>query len=370
MTRRTPATTAVLLFTLLLATSLAGCLDGEDETTALRILSYDVFVISDEMVEAFEAEHEVEVELIKVDDTGAVLARALQSQAAGAPIADLIIGIDNTYLQDALDAGLYQSWSRHTEVDLRRNVTSEAFVPYSGDLVIPFDWGHVCLNYDDAWRDSQDIPVPTSLWNLTEDDWAGRVVVPNARTSSPGRAFLVATVDAMEQDEDTATDFTDWWAAMEANDLIVVDSWSQAYEVHYSAGYGKWNDGHIGDARVVVSYCHSPGAEAFWSEGGSTSSRALDIDHASFRQVEYAGIAADADEPGLAAAFMAALLSESVQAQIPETNVMIPVFSGMGLPAGPYANHTVTPGEPAGITAQRIGGAMPGWLAAWDTAVA
>lgn len=50
---------------------------------------------------------------------------------------------------------------------------------------------------------------------------------------------------------------------MKNNDVIVTSGWTEAYEIHYSGGYGVWTEGHIGDAAITVSYCHSPGVEAF-----------------------------------------------------------------------------------------------------------
>ena len=372
---RAPPHVLLLMLVLLAGTSLSGCIGAEeDERPLLRILSYNVFALSEAVIADFEETHGARVEVLKVDDTGAVLDRALQAQAIGVPIADLVIGLDTTHLPEALDAGLFQPWSARTPGDVRSRLSEEAVRPHPVTMAVPYDWGHVCLNVDEAWLKAERVPVPTSLWNLTVAPWTSHVVVQNPRTSSPGRAFLTATVDHFRNDGDNVSgdnvsDHRDWWSAMRQNDLIIVDSWSQAYEIHYSGGYGRFVDGHIGDAHAVVSYCHSPGAEAYWSENGSTRSLALDIERASLLQVEYAGITANALQPDLAGAFIAHLLSDEVQATLPDTQVMWPAVRGLGLPAGPYTEHSLTPTQGAEVSGEEIAANMARWLDEWDQAI-
>ena len=47
-----------------------------------------------------------------------------------------------------------------------------------------------------------------------------KLTFPSPVTSSPGRAFLVATIDYFENDNDTETDAFDWWEAITDNDAI------------------------------------------------------------------------------------------------------------------------------------------------------
>jgi thiamine transport system substrate-binding protein len=211
--------------------------------------------------------------------------------------------------------------------------------------------------------------MPTDLWDLTGEDWKGKVAVQNPRTSTPGRAFLAATVDYFENDADNSTDYSDWWSAMNDNDIIITNGWSESYLQYYEAGYGVWDDSFIGGAHATVSYCHSPGAEAYWGSG-ATNSVALNISGASFLQVEYAGIASG---PGVniegAKVFLELLLSNSIQSTIPDTNVMYPVLSHLSIPEGAYSDHTAEPVD-ASISMQRIATEMHGWLTEWDLVMA
>ena len=244
----------------------------------------------------------------------------------------------------------------------------KALVPYDGPYAVPFDQGYMCLNYDTQIVDGVNYTVPTSLWDLTEDEWKGKVAFPSPETSSPGRAFMTATTDYFANDEDSTTDWTDWWAAMSANDVIITSGWSEAYETHYTGGYGEWTDGYVGDAHVVVSYCHSPGVEA-WYSGNWTKSAALDLPKASFHQVEYAA-AVQGGNLGAASAFIEYLLSQDVNNNMPTENFMYPVLEGSDLPEDDgYRYHSVIPEQPADVSAKDISDNMESWLQDWNKAM-
>ena len=356
-----------IALTVILTAQLSGCLQPVDETEphrqVIRVLTYDVFALSEEMLNDFTNRTGIEVEIIKVDDAGTVLARALQTKDD--PIADVIVGIDNSFLQVAIDNDIYQTMEKPNVA-----LHEEAISPYSEDLVMPYDWGRVCINYDENYGDGENVTAPTSLWNLSENEWRGKVAVQNPRTSSPGRSFLLATVDYFANDDDNSSDFADWWTAMKANDVIVTDGWTEAYETHYSGGYGQWYDGFIGDAHAVVSYCHSPGVEAYYGDNWTTS-KALTLDHSSFVQVEYVGIAAGAADPDSAQLFINEMLSDSVQSSISLSNFMYPASSEFTLPTdNGYLYHTGVPDVDSQLTPEDISDGIDGWLNDWDSAMA
>jgi thiamine transport system substrate-binding protein len=344
----------------MMMTAFSGCLGNEevsgDENAVLRVITYDSFGISKEMLSAFTNETGFGVKLTRAGDAGTVLATSLQTRDSN--LYDLALGIDNSYLGSALAADLFQP----LDVD-RSGLSARALVSYDGDLAIPYDVGSICLNYDSSYVDGENVTVPQSLWDFTDDNWTGKVAVQNPRTSSPGRAFLIATATHLGEDYD------DWWAAMNANDVIVSDGWTEAYEVHYSAGYGVWNDGFIGDAKAVVSYCHSPGVEAYFGDNW-TNSVALDIPGASFGQIEYAALLAGSKNGEAAKAFVEWLISEDINAQMPTLNYMYPAIAGGELPedAG-YRWHSVVPTD-AVVSPETIEADIADWLDAWDTSMA
>jgi thiamine transport system substrate-binding protein len=360
------------LMLMLSSVAFAGCIGTEvsvnendqpnGEPTTLRILSYDAFGISNEMLDEFTNQTGIEVSLSRAGDAGGVLATALQTQ--NAPIHDLILGIDNSYLGAALEAGLFQPIELQTG-----SLAARAAAPYVGNLVVPFDYGSVCINYDSTYVDGENMTVPESLWDFTGENWTGKVAVQNPRTSSPGRSFLIATTDYFANDADGDTDYADWWAAMNANEVIVTDGWTAAYETHYTGGYGQWYDGFLGDAHAVVSYCHSPGVEAFFGSNWTTSV-ALDIPGASFAQVEYAGIPVGAGETAAATTFIEWLLSPNINSQMPTLNYMYSALDGTDLPeTDGYRHHSATPTD-AEVSPAEISANITDWLNEWDTAMA
>lgn len=371
--------TIFLTILLMLTTPLTGCLDqiepilvdetgecvvlepGRTSDGKLRILTYDIAAFSDDMLSEFTNQTGYEIEMIRTDDSGGILEQLLQTQQAQQ--ADLAIGLDNTYLQTALNFCLLQAHNA-TVSDL----SESALEPYNGPLALPFDRGDVCLNYDETRVDGRNVTVPTSLWNLTEPAWNGLTAFPSPVTSSPGRAFMAATIDYFENDEDNTTDAFDWWNAMANNGAIFTSGWTEAYEIHYSGGYGEWVEGHLGDAAMTVSYCHSPGVEAFYS-GNWTKSTSLTLPRSSFHQVEYAGVINGGTELEAANAFIAYLLSEEVNRNMPENNLMQSVLVNATWPETEgYAHHTDVPTLNAEISNERIADEMETWLTDWKEA--
>ena len=124
--------------------------DGE-----LVIVTYDVTGLTDSMLSEFTNQTGYEINLMKLDDAGSILDHLMQYKDN--QIADLAIGLDNTYLQTAIDNGvLWEHFANFT------NISDSALIPYNGPLAVPFDQGYICLNYDSDVVDGEDIAVPTS----------------------------------------------------------------------------------------------------------------------------------------------------------------------------------------------------------------
>lgn len=361
---------AYLLLTLVFFAPLSGCLSmhsitdecviqsGSDDGT-LTIVTYDIIAISDDVLADFTAQTGYDVNILATDDAGGILENLLLTKEA--PQADLALGLDNTYLQTALDNCLLAPHSA-TLPDL----DSQALAPYNGKMAVPFDQGYVCLNADIEALEGNNISFPTTLEELTDDAWKGRTAFPSPTTSSPGRAFMTATIDYFEQTSTMSA--MEWWSAMADNDAIFTTGWTEAYEVHYSGGYGVWEAGYIGDAWLTVSYCHSPGVEAFYG-GNYTISKAIDIDRTSFHQVEYAAKVNGGGSSDAVDAFIEFLLSDEINKNMPENNYMYSVLEGEDLPVeNGYRHHSPVPSNPAEISTERIDEEMEDWLMEWRDA--
>ena len=80
-------------------------------------------------------------------------------------------------------------------------------------------------------------------------------MVENPATSSPGLAFMLATIAQFGEDG-----WQDYWKQLEANGVEVASSWDEAYYTDFSGGSGK------GPKPLVVSYASSPPAEVIFAE--------------------------------------------------------------------------------------------------------
>lgn len=367
--------------TLLLISSLSGCLSDEqlselesvnacdsevqvrESDGTLKILTYDIFQgYSNELIEQFVNQTGIQVEVIRTDDAGGILDQMMLTQMA--PQADLMLGLDNTYLPTALQNCLLIEHNTTPE-----NLTQSSRDFYDGEMALPFDEGDVCLNYDEDALAASNISVPTSLWDLTEPEWNGKLAIPSPITSSPGRAFLVATYDYFTDETNAEQgNMSSWWKAIADNGAIFTSGWTESYTTYYTGGYGEYTEGYIGGAYMTVSYCHSPGVEAYFAEN-YTHSTSLILPKSSFHQVEYTGVINGAAEVDAARLFIQYITSPEVNVNMPVYNSMYSVIEGNELPeTNGYLYHSDVVNSTSTITNEIIEQYMDEWLIDWQKA--
>ena len=367
--------------TLLLISSLSGCLSDEqlselesvnacdsevqvrESDGTLKILTYDIFQgYSNELIEQFVNQTGIQVEVIRTDDAGGILDQMTLTQMA--PQADLMLGLDNTYLPTALQNCLLIEHNATPE-----NLTQSSRDFYDGEMALPFDEGDVCLNYDEDALAASNISVPTSLWDLTESEWNGKLAIPSPITSSPGRAFLVATYDYFTDETNAEQgNMSSWWKAIADNGAIFTSGWTESYTTYYTGGYGEYTEGYIGGAYMTVSYCHSPGVEAYFAEN-YTHSTSLILPKSSFHQVEYTGVINGAAEVDAARLFIQYITSPEVNVNMPVYNSMYSVIEGNELPeTNGYLYHSDVVNSTSTITNEIIEQYMDEWLIDWQKA--
>ncbi|MDC3236472.1 thiamine ABC transporter substrate-binding protein [Candidatus Poseidoniaceae archaeon] len=367
--------------TLLLFSPLSGCLSDEqlselesvnacdseiqvrESDGTLKILTYDIFQgYSNELIEQFVNQTGIQVEVIRTDDAGGILDQMMLTQMA--PQADLMLGLDNTYLPTALENCLLIEHNVTPE-----NLTQSSRDFYDGEMALPFDEGDVCLNYDEDALLASNISVPTSLWDLTEPEWNGKLAIPSPITSSPGRAFLVATYDYFTDETNAEQgNMSTWWKAIADNGAIFTSGWTESYTTYYTGGYGEYTEGYIGGAFMTVSYCHSPGVEAFFAEN-YTHSTSLVLPKSSFHQVEYTGVIHGAAEVDAARLFIQYITSPEVNINMPVYNSMYSVIAGNDLPeTNGYLYHSDVVNSTSTITNEIIEQNMDEWLIEWQKA--
>ena len=341
--------TAIASIMLVLAFTVA-C--GEDEDSELVIMTHDSFDISEAVIDEFEEANNATVVIQKAGDAGEALVRAILEK--GNPSADLLYGIDNTYLGRALEQEIFDEYRS----DLLDQVPDEFEFDSSGH-VTPIDYGYVNLNYDRDFLTENGLTPPGTLEELTGPDWDGSLVVENPATSSPGLAFLIATIAYFGEDDDY--DYLDFWADMKANDVLVKDGWSDAYYTDFTK-YG-------GDRPLVVSYATSPAAEFHFSEEPieAPPTGNILIDNATFTQIEGIGILKGTNSKNLAKKFIDFALGIRFQEDFPDKMFVYPVNENAATPD--FFKFAEVPSQPAGISAEEIGEKREQWIQAWTDVV-
>lgn len=276
----------------------------------LTLLTHDSFAVSEGTLEAFTETTGIEIEVRQLGDTGQLVSEAVLT--ADQPLGDVLYGIDSTFLCRGLSAGLFQP----VALDELESVPAELRLdPH--DRVVPIDYGDVCVNY---WVDAfAGEDPPASLTDLTDPAHAGRFVTENPETSSPGLAFLLATIAAFGEDG-----WQDYWSALRDNDVEVTSDWTSAYYGSFVAGGG--------DRPIVTSYATSPVAEVVFADPPVAAPPTAVLTDSCFRQVEFAGVLAGTAHPEAAATLVAFLLSPTFQADIPLNMFVYPARSDVDPP--------------------------------------
>jgi thiamine transport system substrate-binding protein len=222
--------------------------------------------------------------------------------------------------------------------------------------LLPVDRGDVCLNYDIAYFEENDLAVPSGLADLTDPAYEGLLVVENPATSSPGLAFLLASVAEFGVDGWQA-----YWEDLAANDIVVQPGWTEAY-------YGDFTVAGGGDRPLVVSYASSPPAEVIFADPPIEEAPTGVIVESCFGQVEFTGILEGTDEPEAAQQVIDFLLSRQLQEDIPLNMFVFPANETASLPPE-FVEHTVIPDEPLTVEADVIDANREVWIEEWNEIV-
>lgn len=345
------ALTAVVALTACSATGGATPGTSDDATSAgtVTLVTHESFGLSDGLLEQFEADTGLTVEVVQQADAGALVNQLVLTKDA--PLGDLVFGVDDAFASRALDEGVVVP----VELDAPAAQDAAAYaVPGDEGALTAVDLGDVCLNVDTGWFAERGVPEPTTLESLLDPAYRDLVVVPDPVTSSPGLAFLLATVGAFGEDG-----WVDYWGGLRDNGLRVADGWSEAYSTDFTAGGGG------GPRPVVLSYASSP-PFTVPEDGDAPTTRAL-LDTC-YRQVEYAGVLAGAANPEGATQLLEFLLSDEVQADIPTSMYMYPVSSSVELPEE-WARWAPLAAEPFDVAPADIAEHREQWLQTWSDTV-
>lgn len=320
--------------------------NGDWAGTTIRLATHDSFALSDGTLEAFTAETGIKVEVLPSGDAGTMVSQAVLT--AGNPVADVLYGIDNTFLCRGTRAGVFVPYASTALADV-----DDGYELDPDHLVTPIDVGDVCLNY--SRRAFPGDKAPTSLDDLRDPALADAFVTENPESSSPGLAFLLATVAAYGEDG-----WEDYWADLRSNGVLVVPGWEEAYE-------GKFKGGS-GDRSIVTSYASSPVADVLYSDPPRDKPAIGVIADACFRQVEFAGVLAGTEHPEAAARLVDFMLSRRFQEDLPLNMFVEPVNARAVVPAEFKAHRTVV-SNPLTLNPAEIEAGRDRWTERWTEIV-
>ncbi len=329
----------LLLAGILAALVMVSC--GDNDVTsgtpaAVTLVTYDSFPTKDtplnDALAAFTADTGIVVNIVTAGDAGTMVTKAVLT--AGNPEGDVMWGVDNTLLSAATEGRVFD-----------------------GEPV-EVDFGDVCVNYDIAWFADNGIDPPTTMDDLLLPEYKDLLVVQNPSTSSPGLAFLLATIAHTGED-----DWQQYWTDLRANGVEVVDSWDSAYYERFSGAAGS-----AGDKPLVVSYGSSPPAEVVFADPPRDDAPTGVVGSTCFRQTEYAGVLRGTKHPDEAAQLREFLLSEAFQKELPLTLFVYPANPSVALPEV-FTKFAVVPTNPFTFDPVTIAENRQQWQDQWTEIV-
>ena len=336
--------TLVALVVLALAAS--ACSDSsEPAVEQLTLMTHDSFALSEGVLEQFASETGITVNVLNAGDAGSMLSQAILTKDN--PIADVIYGVDNTFLSRALDEGIFLEY----ESELIDDVFAELVVD---PRATPIDFGDVCVNYDRAAFDA--IPPPRTLADLIDPIYRDMLVVQDPASSSPGLAFLLATIGYFGQTGEYT--WKDYWGDLKANGVLVTSGWTEAYTSEFSGGGGG------GDRPIVVSYASSPAVGVYFTDPPPADAPTASLLDGCFRQVEYAAILDGTPDPSAAGMLIDYLLSVPVQEDIPLNMFVYPANSEAVLPEV-FVDFSPVPSTPVAVAVDAIEANRETWINEW-----
>jgi thiamine transport system substrate-binding protein len=247
-------------------------------------------------------------------------------------------------LSRALDADVFVPYVTVHRDDL--DVSAVALAP-NGE-VTPVDSGDVCINYDTAWFAERNITPPLTLQALASSTYRNLLVTPNPVSSSPGLAFLLATIAEFDDG------WQQWWQTLRDNNILVVESWSDAYYGHFTAASD-------GERPLVVSYATSPPAEVLFADPRPTEAPTAVAALTCFRQYEFAGILRGSKHLAQAQLLIDFFVSRQFQEDLPLTQFVWPINNTASVPKE-FLDYALRPDNPLTIDPAVIAERRAEWL--------
>jgi thiamine transport system substrate-binding protein len=347
-----------LVLLLMAVAFLTSCAAKPEQQKTLTIMTHDSFAVSESLVTQFEEENNVKLVFVKSGDAGSALNRAILMKDS--PEADVFYGVDNTFLSRALAEDIFIPY----DAPELKNIAAE-FKLDEQNRALPVDYGDVCINYDKAYFSEHHLALPQSLDDLKKPEYGsgdgkdGLLVVENPAVSSPGLAFLFATIAQYGEDG-----YLDYWKALKDNGMVVVNDWNTAYYTNFSGSSGK------GAQPMAVSYASSPAVEVVYATSPVSDAPTASLvgDGMCFRQIEFVGILKGTKNEKLAQKFVDFMLDKSFQEDMPLQMFVYPVNPDAQLP-DVFVKYNQVPEKSSSLDPALIASKRDAWIQAWTDTV-
>lgn len=330
---------ASLLIVAVFALSLFGAVPATaKETPTLTVYSYEsIEPWMKEIIPIFENEYGAKVRLVTFGDAGEVLSKLILEKDN--PQADVVIGIDNSYLQKAIQAEVLIPY-RPENAGYIPEWIIEDFDPTFH--LTPYDYGAIAIVYK---KDVVKNP-PKTFEDLTKPEWKGKLIVENPLTSSTGMAFFLWTIGVY------GDKWPYYWEKLKQNDVIIVKGWGEGWEM--------WDKNQ---APLFVSYATDPAYSA--CNYNDTSIGAVFLNNTAYVQIEGAGIVKGTKNLELAKKFINFLISKEAQEKLPLNQWMYPVNKEVELPPCFSYALDVSSARVISITSEELAENTDKWLREW-----
>ncbi|HEX4777443.1 MAG TPA: thiamine ABC transporter substrate-binding protein [Acidimicrobiia bacterium] len=353
--------TAALAVLVTVAALLASCGSSggtkpaaSKQTTTITLMTHDDFATSKSLLPSFTRQTGITVKVLHAGDAGAAVNQAILTKSH--PLGDAFFGVDNTFLSRALDAGIFVPYA---SPELSQVPAEFRLDPQH--RVTPIDYGDVCVNDDKGYFADHHLAVPQTLDDLADARYKNLLVVENPADSSPGLAFVLATVARYGPDH-----WLDYWKRLKDNGVKVVSSWTDAYDGSFSGSGAGRKAG--GDRPLVVSYASSPPAEVIGASPQPATSPIGTLLGTCFRQVEFAGVLRGTHKQAAAEKLIDFMLSARFQEDVPLNMFVFPVRTGTPLPAV-FTKFAQLAPDPYRLPPAEIGRNRDAWIKAWTDTV-
>ncbi len=340
-----------MFFALLAVMLLAGCSQQPvqnpqqqgaqvQQKQVLTVYTYDSMVseygLGPKVVPKFEEKCGCKVNMVSKGDAGQVVA-ALKLEKNNTK-ADVVIGIDNSLLSRAVQAGVLEKFTP-------RNISlvPEALRFDADGYLTPYDYGYFAFIYD---ADKIDFPLG-SFNAMLDSRLKNSIAIQNPRTSSPGLGLLLWTVSVYGD-----PGYREFWKEFRKNVLTVTDTWDK------SAGLFAAKE-----VPIYFSYTTSPPYYVLFEDNNHFLAASFEEGH--YAQIEGMGIVKGAKQKKLAQDFIEFSLGEDFQKEIPLNQYMLPVNNAVALPEA-FEKYAPMPAKKLELNPALVEEKQEGWISEWE----